>query len=135
MHTMLRLSGTGTFQVLIGTASWIFLVRIISSFGTDAIAGYQIAIRIIVFALLPSWGLANAAATLVGQNLGAGRPERAERAVWLAAFYNMLCLGGVGALFVAFAGPITGVFPRDPRVGPVAAPRPRPLRYWVPVFP
>src|SRR5881296_3253680 len=121
MRTMLRLSGTGTFQALIGTASWIFLVRIISSFGTDAIAGYQIAIRIIVFALLPSWGLANAAATLVGQNLGAGRPERGERAVWLAGFYNMLCLGGVGALFVAFAGPITGVFTRDPGVAPIAA--------------
>ena len=121
MRTMLRLSGTGTFQVLIGTASWIFLVRIISSFGTDAIAGYQIAIRIIVFALLPSWGLANAAATLVGQNLGAGRPERGERAVWLAGFYNMLCLGGVGALFVVFAGPITGVFTRDPGVAPIAA--------------
>src|SRR5216684_2854570 len=121
MRTMLRLSGTGTFQVLIGTASWIFLVRIISSFGTDAIAGYQIAIRIIVFALLPSWGLANAAATLVGQNLGAGRPERGERAVWLAGFHNMVCLGGVGALFVAFAGPITGVFTRDPSVAPIAA--------------
>jgi len=121
MRTMLRLSGTGTFQVLIGTASWIFLVRIISSFGTEAIAGYQIAIRIIVFALLPSWGLANAAATLVGQNLGAGRPERGERAVWLAGFYNMLCLGGVGALFVVFAGPITGVFTRDPGVAPIAA--------------
>src|SRR5205809_5797775 len=121
MRTMLRLSGTGTFQALIGTASWIFLVRIISSFGTDAIAGYQIAIRIIVFALLPSWGLANAAATLVGQSLGAGRPERGERAVWLAGFYNMLCLGGVGALFVTFAGPITGVFTRDPCVAPVAA--------------
>src|SRR6266446_6337830 len=121
MRTMLRLSGTGTFQVLIGTASWIFLVRIISSFGTEAIAGYQIAIRIIVFALLPSWGLANAAATLVGQGLGAGNPERGERAVWLAGFYNMLCLGGVGALFVVFAGPITGVFTRDPGVAPIAA--------------
>src|SRR5881296_3093982 len=120
MRTMLRLSGTGTFQALIGTASWIFLVRIISSFGTDAIAGYQIAIRIIVFALLPSWGLANAAATLVGQNLGAGRPERGERAVWLAGFYNMLCLGGVGALFVAFAGPIVSVFTRDPAVASIA---------------
>ena len=120
MRTMLRLSGTGTFQVLIGTASWIFLVRIISSFGTDAVAGYQIAIRIIVFALLPSWGLANAAATLVGQGLGAGNPDRAERAVWVAGFYNMVCLGGVGALFVAFAGPIVSVFTRDPAVASIA---------------
>ena len=120
MRTMLRLSGTGTFQVLIGTASWIFLVRIISSFGTDAVAGYQIAIRIVVFALLPSWGLANAAATLVGQGLGAGNPDRAERAVWVAGFYNMVCLGGVGALFVAFAGPIVSVFTRDPAVASIA---------------
>lgn len=120
MRALLRLSGTGTFQVFIGTASWIGLVRIISSFGSEAIAGYQIAIRIIVFALLPSWGLANAAATLVGQNLGAGKPERAERAVWLAGFYNMVVLGAVGALFVAFAGPIVSVFTRDPSVAPIA---------------
>ena len=120
MRTMLRLSGTGTLQVLIGTASWIGLVRIISSFGSEAVAGYTIAIRIIVFALLPSWGLANAAATLVGQGLGAGKPDRAERAVWLAGFYNMVFLGTVGALFVAFAGPIVSVFTRDSAVAPVA---------------
>src|SRR6266700_1207029 len=120
MRTMLRLSGTGTLQVLIGTASWIGLVRIVSSFGSDAVAGYTIAIRIIVFALLPSWGLANAAATLVGQGLGAANPDRAERAVWLAGFYNMLFLGSVGALFVALAGPIVSVFTRDPAVAPIA---------------
>jgi putative MATE family efflux protein len=120
MRTMLRLSGTGTLQVFIGTASWIGLVRIISSFGSEAIAGYQIAIRVIVFALLPSWGVANAAATLVGQGLGAGQPERAERAVWLAGFYNMLFLGAVGALFVAFAEPIVRVFTRDPAIAPIA---------------
>jgi len=120
MRTMLRLSGTGTLQVFIGTASWIGLVRIISSFGSEAIAGYQIAIRIIIFALLPSWGLANAAATLVGQGLGAGQPEQAERAVWLAGFYNMLFLGAAGAVFVAFAEPIVSAFTRDPAVAPIA---------------
>jgi putative MATE family efflux protein len=120
MRTLLRLSGTGTLQVLIGTASWIGLVRIISSFGSEAVAGYTIAIRIIVFALLPSWGLANAAATLVGQGLGAGKPDRAERAVWLAGFYNMLFLGAVGAVFVLCAGPIVRLFTQDPLVAPVA---------------
>ena len=120
MRTMLRLSGTGTVQVFIGMASWIGLVRIVSSFGSEAIAGYQIAIRVIVFALLPSWGLANAAATLVGQGLGAGQPDRAERAVWLAGFYNMLFLGAVGAVFVASAEPIVSVFTRDPAIAPVA---------------
>jgi putative MATE family efflux protein len=120
MRTLLRLSGTGTLQVLIGTASWIGLVRIISSFGSEAVAGYTIAIRIIVFALLPSWGLANAAATLVGQGLGAGKPERAERAVWLAGFYNMLFLGAVGAVFVLCAAPIVRLFTQDPLVAPVA---------------
>jgi putative MATE family efflux protein len=120
MRTMLRLSGTGTVQVLIGTASWIGLVRIVASYGSEALAGYQIAIRIIIFALLPSWGLANAAATLVGQGLGSGNPERAERAVWLAGFYNMLFLGSVGAVFVALAGPIVAVFTSDREVASIA---------------
>ncbi len=121
MRVLLRLSGSGTVQVLIGTASWIGLVRIISSFGAAAVAGYTIGIRIIVFALLPSWGLSNAAATMVGQGLGAGRPERAERAVWIAGFYNMCFLGAVGLAFVLLAEPIVALFTVDPAVAPVAA--------------
>src|SRR5260370_38243281 len=105
MRTLLRLSGTGTLQVVIGTASWIGLVRIISSFGSEAVAGYTIAIRIIVFALLPYWGLANAAATLVGQGLGAGKPHRPERAVRLPGVYNMRFLGALGAVLVRCAEP------------------------------
>jgi putative MATE family efflux protein len=97
---LIRLSGTGTFQVFIGMASWIGLVRIISSFGSNAVAGYTFGIRVILFALLPSWGMANAAATMVGQALGAKNPERAERAVWRAGFYNMIFLGIVGLIFI-----------------------------------
>jgi len=120
MRTLLRLSGSGTFQVLVGTASWIWLMRIISAFGAQAVAGYTIGIRILIFALLPSWGLSNAAATMVGQGLGAGKPERAERAVWLAGLYNMFFLGGVGVVFVFLAGPIVALFTTDPAVAPVA---------------
>ena len=121
MKTLLRLSGTGTFQVFVGMASWIGLTRINASFGAEALAGYTIAIRIIIFALLPSWGLANAAATMVGQALGAGKPERGEQAVWRAAFYNVLFLGAAGILFVTFANPIAHVFTSDPTVAPIAA--------------
>ena len=103
MASMLRLSGSGTLQILIGTASYVALVRILSVFGSAALAGYTIGIRLIIFALLPSFGISNAAATMVGQNLGAGHPERAEQAVWTAAFYNMLFLGGVGVVFLVFA--------------------------------
>jgi MATE family, multidrug efflux pump len=120
MRTLLRLSGSGTFQVLVGTASWIWLMRIISTFGAQAVAGYTIGIRILIFALLPSWGLSNAAATMVGQGLGAGKPERAERAVWLAGLYNMFFLGSVGLVFVFLAGPIVSLFTTDPAVAPVA---------------
>jgi len=121
MKTLLRLSGTGTFQVFVGMASWIGLTRINASFGTEAFAGYTIAIRIIIFALLPSWGLANAAATMVGQALGAGKPERGEQAVWKAALYNMFFLGTAGLLFVIFANSITHQFTKDAAVAQVAA--------------
>jgi len=121
MKTLLRLSGTGTFQVFVGMASWIGLTRINASFGTDALAGYQIAIRIIIFALLPSWGLANAAATMVGQSLGAGNPERGEQAVWRAALYNVVFLGAAGLVFVTFANPIAHLFTQDPAVAQIAA--------------
>jgi putative MATE family efflux protein len=117
---LLRLSLGGVGQFLIATASWVALMRIVSPFGPAAVAGYTIAVRIVVFALLPSWGLANATATLVGQNLGAGRPDRAERSVWLTGRFNMYFLGGVTVLFVAFAPWLVAVFTRDPAITPVA---------------
>ena len=113
---LIRLSATGTFQVFIGMASWIGLVRIISSFGSNAVAGYTFGIRVILFALLPSWGMANAAATMVGQALGARDPDRAERAVWKAGFYNMIFLGIVGLLFIFFAPQIIWFYTDDPNV-------------------
>jgi putative MATE family efflux protein len=116
MLRLVRLSGSGTFQVLVGTATWIALVRIIASFGSEALAGYTIGVRIILFALLPSWGLSNAAATMVGQSLGAGKPDRAERAVWVAARYNLYFLGSIGLLFVVFATPIVRWFTTEPAV-------------------
>jgi putative MATE family efflux protein len=120
MWQMIRLSGSGTFQILIGTASWIGLIRVISSFGSAALAGYTIGIRVIIFALLPSWGLSNAAATMVGQALGAKKPERAERAVWIAARYNLVFLGTIGLVFVLFARAIVSLFTRDLAVAPYA---------------
>ena len=116
MARLVRLSATATFQVFIGMASWIGLVRIISSFGSNAVAGYTFGIRVIIFALLPSWGMANAAATMVGQALGAKNPDRAERAVWQAGFYNMIFLGIVGLLFVLFAPQIIWLYTDVPEV-------------------
>jgi putative MATE family efflux protein len=120
MLKLLRLSGSGTFQVLIGTASWIGLVRILAGFGSTALAGYTIAIRIVLFALLPSWGMGNAAATMVGQALGARKPDRAESAVWRAAFYNLCFLGVVGVIFVFGARGIVHLFTSDPAVAEYA---------------
>src|SRR4030095_439742 len=106
---LIRLSATGTFQVFIGMASWIGLMRTLSSFGSDAVAGSTMRFRVIIFALLPSWGMGTAAATMVGQALGARKPDRAERAVWKAGFYNVIFLGTVGLIFVLFARQIIGL--------------------------
>jgi putative MATE family efflux protein len=120
MTTVVRLSGLGTVQILISTASYIGLVRILSGFGSAALAGYTIGMRLIIFAILPAYGISNAAATMVGQNLGAGQPERAEQAVWTAGIYNMVFLGAVGVVFLAFAPFITSLFTTDPSVQPYA---------------
>ncbi|MFI5233930.1 MAG: MATE family efflux transporter [Gemmatimonadales bacterium] len=120
MARMVRMSGNGTFQVLVGSMSWVGLVRIMAGFGSVAMAGYTIAIRIILFALLPAWGLGNAAATMVGQSLGAKNPARAEESVWTAARYNMMFLGSMAALFILFARTIVAAFTTDPGVADVA---------------
>ena len=116
MRSIVRISGTATFQNFVGTASWMGLVRILTGFGSAAVAGNTIGIRIILFALLPSFGVSNAAATLVGQNLGANKPDRAEAAAWKAGMYNTICLGTVGAIFLLFAPQIVSLFTMDPEV-------------------
>jgi len=116
MRSILRICGTATFQNFIATASWMGIVRIISGFGSAAVAGNTIGIRIILFALLPSFGVSNAAATLVGQNLGAGKPDRAEAAAWRAGLYNTICLGAMSLVFLIFAPWLIGIFTSDPEV-------------------
>lgn len=126
---LVRVSFTGILQFAIAHTSWIGLVRIISSFGADALAGYTVAIRILIFIILPSWGLSNAAATLVGQNLGAKKPDRAEKSVWRTGLYNVLFLGSIGIFFVFFATPAVKLFIQDPVVVPIAANALRILSY------
>lgn len=114
--TILRLARSGAVQMFIGMASWIVLMKLVAPFGSHVVAGYGIAFRVVMFALMPSWGLGNAAATLIGQSLGAKNPERGEQAVWRAAFYNFIFLGCMGLVFVIFAGDIIRLFSPVPEV-------------------
>lgn len=120
LKSLMNVASTGTLQFLIGSASWIFLARIIAGFGSNAIAGYTIALRVLMFFLLPAWGLSNAAATLVGQNLGAKEPERAEQSVWTTAKYNMMFMAIVTVIFLFFAAPIVSFINNDADVVAVA---------------
>lgn len=117
---LLEISSTGMVQFLIATASWLGVMRVLADFGSTALAGYTVAVRIIVFVLLPSWGMGNAAATLVGQNLGAGQPHRAERSVWIASGLNMCFLGLVAVVFFFASEPVVRLFTQDNGVVAVA---------------
>lgn len=116
IEAVLRKSGSGIVQLLISTTSWLGLYMILNKFGSSVIAGYTIAIRIVIFALMPAWGLANAGSTLVGQNLGAGKPERAEAAVWIAVKFDAIVLSVIGLSFVLCAHPLIRLFTLDPEV-------------------
>jgi putative MATE family efflux protein len=121
MARLFRVSGIGVVQYLVSTASFLGLIRILAPFGETALAGYTIAIRIIIFILLPAWGMGNAGATLVGQNLGAGNPDRAERSVWFTARCNTVFLGAIGVVLLVFADPVVGLFTTEPDAAAIAA--------------
>jgi Na+-driven multidrug efflux pump len=120
LQSLLNIAWTGTLQFLIGSASWIAMARIIAVFGSASIAGYQVAIRIILFFILPAWGMSNAAATLVGQNLGAGQVQRAQQSVWTTAKYNAIFMFFVSLLFLFFSRPIVNFMNADPVVQDIA---------------
>ena len=121
LWNIVRTSLGGTGQMIVAMTSWIFLMRILASIGSEAVAGATIAIRIMMFTLMPAWGMSNAAATLVGQNLGAQQPERAEASVWQIGWYNMAYLVVVSVLFFAFPNQLIGFFTQDAKVIEVGA--------------
>ena len=116
MLNLIKVSLGGIGQFIIGTTSWVFLMRIMAEFGSELLAGYTIAIRVLMFTLMPSWGMSNAAATLVGQNLGAGKPERAEASVWKTGKYNAWFMVGVSIFYLLFAETIIKIFSNHPEV-------------------
>ncbi|HRV56257.1 MAG TPA: MATE family efflux transporter, partial [Mangrovimonas sp.] len=116
MFNLIKVSLGGIGQFLIGTSSWVFLMRIMSEFGSEVLAGYTIAIRVMMFTLMPAWGMSNAAATLVGQNLGAQQPDRAEQSVWKTGKYNAMFMGLVSVFYLIFAKQIILLFNTQPEV-------------------
>jgi putative MATE family efflux protein len=116
LWNLVKISLGGIGQFLIGTSSWVFLMRIMSEFGSEVLAGYTIAIRVMMFTLMPAWGMSNAAATLVGQNLGAGKPQRAEDSVWKTGKYTAIFMGLVSVIYLIFARHIVGWFSEEPEV-------------------
>jgi putative MATE family efflux protein len=110
LKRLMSIAWTGMLQFFVGTASWLGIMRIVALFGDVTLAGYTIALRLIHFAILPSWGMSNAAATMVGQNLGAGKPDRAERAVWISGRYNLYVLATLAIIFWILARPLSAIF-------------------------
>src|SRR5688500_13188067 len=121
MVNLTRLCAVGTLQIMVSTTAWIGLIRILATFGSVVVAGFGIAMRIVIFALLPAFGRSNAAATMVGQSLGAKDPDRAERSVWTASRYNLACRGAVGSRFVLLAPWSVAAVACGPEVARVAA--------------
>lgn len=114
LKQIIKIGSTGTVQFLVSSASWIFLARLMAGFHEAAMAGYQVSIRILIFFLLPAWGMSNAAATLVGQNLGAGKPDRAERSVITTGIYTTIFMAAVSLFFFLFGTPVVNFMNSDP---------------------